>query len=78
MNSFDNVSCEEYYQSENDWADYDNYLASVLEEDMKIMDEELLQETKNTCTRCGCVDDTLEYVTSGRSLCFDCYEACAE
>ena len=42
------------------------------------MDEELLQETKNTCTRCGCVDDTLEYVTSGRSLCFDCYEACAE
>ncbi len=67
MNSFDNISCEEFYSSENDWTDYDNYLASV-------MDEE--EETK--CTRCGCVDNNLEYVTNGRSLCFDCYEDCGE
>jgi hypothetical protein len=30
-NSFDNVSCEEFYTSENDWTDYDNYLQQLEE-----------------------------------------------
>ena len=30
-NSFDNVSCEEFYTSENDWTDYDNHLQQLEE-----------------------------------------------
>ena len=30
-NSFDDVSCEEFYPSENDWADYNNHLQQLEE-----------------------------------------------
>jgi hypothetical protein len=32
-NSFDNVSCEELYPSENDWSDYDNQQLEEAEAD---------------------------------------------